>query len=123
MKIAVPLEKNNGLNSNISKHFGRSNYFAVVEIENGNFKNFEIYENPFQEHGPGQLPNFLRDLGVGTIIVYGIGERAIEFFQDYGIEVISGIDGNLKEIIESFIKGELKENVEWKRSEEFHHHD
>ncbi len=123
MKIAVPLETNNGLNSITSRHFGHSNYFAIVEIENGNLRNLEILENPFEEHGPGEIPNFLKNLGVQTIIVYGIGERAIQFFQEFGIDVITGIYGKLNEIIDSFIKGELKENLEWRRSEEFHHHD
>ncbi len=123
MRVAVPLEENNGLDSYISRHFGRSRYFAVFDVENGNFKNLKIYENPFEEHGPGQIPNFLKDLGVEKLIVYGIGERAIEFFQEFGIDVISGVEGKLNEIIESFLNGELRRNPEWKRSEEFHHHD
>jgi len=123
MRVAVPLVENNGLNSYISRHFGHSRYFAVFDVENGNLENLKIYENPFEEHGPGQLPNFLKDLGVERIIVYGIGERALEFFQEFGIDVITGVEGKLNEIIDQFLKGELRGNLEWKGSEEFHHHD
>ncbi|MFX1238860.1 MAG: cation diffusion facilitator family transporter [Promethearchaeota archaeon] len=47
LKIGVPLDNNNGLESNISLHFGESPYFAFLEFEEGNLLKSEIINNKF----------------------------------------------------------------------------
>ena len=70
MKIAVPSTGPEGLESEISMHFGRAPYYTFVEIENGEIKNVETIAVPFAEHGPGDLPNFVREHGgeVGDVV-------------------------------------------------------
>ncbi|MFX1256663.1 MAG: cation diffusion facilitator family transporter [Promethearchaeota archaeon] len=46
-KIAIPLKNNEGLNSNISKHFGECPYFGFLVLREGNFLKFEIIINKF----------------------------------------------------------------------------
>lgn len=45
--IAIPLENNRGLDSNLSNHFGESPYFGIVEFQEGTLLKFEIIVNKF----------------------------------------------------------------------------
>ena len=45
--IAIPLENNRGLDSNLSNHFGESPYFGIVEFQEGTLLKFEIFVNKF----------------------------------------------------------------------------
>lgn len=101
MKIAIPTE---GIY--ISPHFGRCPSFTIAETEGNKVVNKETIDNP--GHGPGLIPEFLKSLGVNTIIAAGMGSRATDLFNDYGISYVLGVDGKVDDIIESFIKDELK---------------
>jgi predicted Fe-Mo cluster-binding NifX family protein len=101
MKIAVPTEGNY-----ISPHFGRCSIFTIVELDGKKVVNKEIIDNP--GHEPGRIPEFLKSLDVNTIIAAGMGGKAMDLFNTYGINYILGIDGKVDDIIDSFIKDELK---------------
>lgn len=101
MKIAIPTE---GIY--ISSHFGHCPSFTIAEIERNKVVNKETIDNPGHEHGP--IPEFLKSLDVNTIIAAGIGSKATDLFNEYGINYILGIDGKVDDIIDSFIKGELR---------------
>jgi cation diffusion facilitator family transporter len=47
IKIAVPLENNQGLNSIISTHFGESLFFGFLVFQEGNLSSSEIISNKF----------------------------------------------------------------------------
>ncbi|RKY30203.1 MAG: dinitrogenase iron-molybdenum cofactor [Candidatus Omnitrophota bacterium] len=103
MKIAIPSETDEGLKANVSFHFGRSPYFTIIDLENSEIKNIEIIKNPFsQNHGrPGQLPEFLKNLNVELIITGGMGQRAMSFFEQMGIKVISGVSGEIETVMKN----------------------
>lgn len=108
MKIAIPIIDNAGLESRISEHFGHAPYFAFVVAENGGILSHEIVANPFEEHQPGQIPDFVKSHDAHVIITRGMGGRAKQFFQAMGIEAITGAEGTVKEIVESYLKGKLQ---------------
>jgi len=101
MKIAIStdLEK-------VSEHFGRCPEFTIVEIEEDKIKNKRVIENP--GHMTGFLPKFLKEQGVELVIAGGAGFKAQQFFEQFGIKLITGIQGNVDEVINRFIKGNLK---------------
>jgi len=110
MIIAIPVLSDNGVNSLISEHFGHAPYFAFVLIENSQIKSIEIEENPHQEHGPGVIPNYVKSHGADLIIVRGIGQRAVAFFEELGIKVIRGAEGSVESIVNQYLAGELKDS-------------
>ena len=59
-------------------------------------------------HKPGFLPVFLKDLGAKVIIAGGMGEAAVNLFNENGIEVIVGASGICDDLVQQYIKGELK---------------
>ena len=109
MKIAIPVLEKNGLNSKISEHFGHSPYFALVEVCDSGIRSIDIVENPYEEHGPGVVPNFLKSLGVDVVIVRGMGKRAVDFFEQLGVKVIRGAGGSVESIVKEYISGSLKD--------------
>jgi len=114
MRIAIPAEDNRGLESNVSRHFGRARYFVFVDVEDNKIKNAEVVKVPFEEHGPGDLPNFIREHGGEVVLAYGMGRRAIDYFNQLGIEVVTGAYGKIKDVVEAFINQVLEVDPYWK---------
>ncbi|MGC8663176.1 MAG: NifB/NifX family molybdenum-iron cluster-binding protein [Thermoplasmata archaeon] len=125
MIVALPVDGDFGIESEISQHFGRTRYFAFARIEKGSIIEINIKENPFMEHGVGDLPNFIKENNAEVVIAYGMGEKAIELFNSYGIDVITGANGKIKDVLEEFLKNSLDLDTSWKDNEDFghEHHD
>ncbi|MGC8557368.1 MAG: NifB/NifX family molybdenum-iron cluster-binding protein, partial [Nitrososphaeria archaeon] len=66
MIIAFPVENDEGLDSEISMHFGRAKYFAFVKVEENKIADLVIKLNPHTEHAAGDLPKFVKENGADT---------------------------------------------------------
>jgi predicted Fe-Mo cluster-binding NifX family protein len=121
MRIAVPSVDDRGLESEMSAHFGRAPYYTLVDVENGEITGYKVVKCPFSEHGPGDIPNFLRSLNVDIIIAYGMGRRAQDFFNSMGIKVLTGAYGKVSDVIKAFLTGSLSLDRYWSEREEFKH--
>lgn len=102
MKIAISTDA-----GFVSAHFGRCPSFTIAEIEEGKVLKIEEINNP--GHQPAFLPNFLAERGVKYIICGGMGRRAQDLFAEKEIIPIVGVMGKVSEVIEKFVKGQLKE--------------
>lgn len=109
MKIAIPVLENNGEQSNISEHFGHAPFFAFVELGENKEYSVQIEVNPLSSHGPGDIPRYVSEKGAKILIARGIGGRAIDFFNQFGIEVIRGASGNIEQIMQSLLQNQLKD--------------
>jgi len=89
----------------VSAHFGRCPSFTILDIEDGKIVKKEIVANP--GHQPGLIPEFLRQRGVDCIVCGGMGMRAMELFQEFGIQTILGVSGKIEEVIDKIQKGSL----------------
>ena len=100
MKIAVA-----SMGNEVAGHFGHCENFNLFDTENGAIVKAESIPNP--GHRPGFLPNFLGDMGVEVIIAGGMGGGAVEIFNERKIEVIVGAQGDARQTVELYLKGEL----------------
>ena len=109
-KIIIAAEDSMGLNGQVSAHFGRCPYYILVEVENDEIKKVSNVENPYYvSHGePGLAPNFIKQQEAEVIIAGGMGPRAIEFFNQLGIEAVTGVSGRVADAINSYLKGNLQ---------------
>ncbi|NJE08519.1 dinitrogenase iron-molybdenum cofactor [Thermococcus sp. M39] len=114
MRIAIPAKDSRGLESEICEHFGRAKYFVFVNIRNEKIENVEVVEVPFDEHSPGDLPGFIKDHGGEVVLAYGMGMKAMAYFQSLGIQVVTGAYGKIKDIVEAFINQALEVDKNWK---------
>ena len=111
MRVAISLESNLGLESNVSGHFGRCPYFLIADLEVDEIQSVEVIENPhFREHRPGQVPDFIRGKGSQVMISGGMGKRAQAFFGELGVQTAVGASGTAAQAIEQYLRGELPES-------------
>lgn len=109
MLIAIAAEDDNGLAGQVSMHFGRCPYYVLAEIEDGKIAGSRVEKNiHFGNHQPGQMPTYIRDLGANVILAGGMGPRAVDMFQRYGIEVATGAVGNVGRVLEAYLRGDLQ---------------
>ena len=101
MKIAIASEK-----ETVTEHFGHCENFNIYDVEDNKIVKSESIANP--GHKPGFLPNFLNDMGVTVIISGGMGDGAVNIFNEKGIEVVVGAEGDSKTAAEDYLSGALK---------------
>jgi predicted Fe-Mo cluster-binding NifX family protein len=108
MKIAVPVIENNGMMSEISKHFGSAPFFAFYDTENAAL---EIIDNAQKRHEPGSFnpAKAFEEKNIDAVFVSGIGMGAIQVLKSMGIKVYSTDYKNIKELVNSMDTTELKE--------------
>jgi len=128
MRIVVSSEESKGLESQVSHHFGRCPYFVVSEIIGTDITFVETIENPYSaQHRPGQVPGFISDQKADVMISGGMGCRAIDFFQQFGVQTATGASGSVEQTLKRFMTGELPnaqpchDSVEHEGHEHHHH--
>jgi predicted Fe-Mo cluster-binding NifX family protein len=122
MKIAVTAETNNGLDSMVAQHFGHAPFFIMVDMEDGEVSVTKCVANPFAEgHQPGQIPGFIKEQNADVILSGGMGGRAIQFFEQYGIQAATGASGTVRQSLENFFGGKLTDAAPCAESVEHGH--
>lgn len=109
MRLAFASEDRLGLEGEVSMHFGRCPYYTFLEVEKGQVKDMQIIDNPYYgNHVPGKVPEFIHSQKAEVMIAGGMGPRAIQFFDDYGIEAVTGAFGKIKDVLEAYLQGNLR---------------
>jgi len=107
--IAIAAEDDRGLDGEVSGHFGRCPYYAMVAVRDEVVRSVTVLANPFfGAHQPGALPPFLHRQGASVIVAGGMGPRAVTMFQGFGIEVATGAIGNVGKVLEAYLRGEIR---------------
>lgn len=105
--IAIPLE--NGV---LCEHFGHCQNFAIIEVENNLIQNIKEVTPP--EHQPGLYPKWVAQHGVTDVIAGGIGQKAINLFNEQKINVYFGAPiKTAKALAEDFLTGTLELSVNY----------
>ncbi len=90
----------------VSAHFGRCPEFTIVEIKENELVKREIIKNP--GHKTGFLPKYFNEKGVECVIAGGAGRRAQQLFDQFGIKLILGVEGDIDSVIDKLIKDQLE---------------
>lgn len=122
MRIAVSADNKNGLDSIVSPHFGRCPHFVLVDLKDRDVKRVREVDNPYYgNHQPGQVPAFIHSLEADVMLTGGMGGRAIMFFQQFGVEGVTGAYGTVRQSVERYLGGQLKGAAPCKESQEHGH--
>ncbi|MFH2104315.1 MAG: NifB/NifX family molybdenum-iron cluster-binding protein [Chloroflexota bacterium] len=122
MKIAVTAETNIGLDSMVAQHFGHAPFFIIVDMEDDEVSAVQVVANPFAEgHQPGQIPGFIKGQNADVILSGGMGGRAIQFFEQYGIKTATGANGTVRQALENYLGGKLTDAAPCDESVEHGH--
>lgn len=117
MKVAVA-----SINGMISSHFGQSETFEIYEVNQNELSFIESKKAP--EHTHGSLPNFLVSSDIELLICGNLGVRAIQILNANGVDVLSGAEGYVDDVINQFAKGTLvSKNLTCNEHNHEHNHD
>lgn len=105
MKLAVAYE--NGM---VFQHFGKSEHFLMLEIEQGKIVSRSLLNANGQGHGA--LVALLANAGVDILVCGGLGQGARNALMQAEITVISGAKGNADVAVENFLNGRLQDDPE-----------
>lgn len=100
-KICITSQGKN-LDSLVDLRFGRCNYFIIV---NSDTLEFQALENPNKDLQAGAgiaSAQFIVDKGVDVVLTGNVGPNALEVLQSVGVEVITGVSGSVREVMEKF---------------------
>jgi predicted Fe-Mo cluster-binding NifX family protein len=65
-------------------------------------------QNPFGGgHAPGEVPAFIKEQGAQVILSGGMGTRAVDFFENLGIQAATGAAGTVREGVKMYLDGAL----------------
>jgi predicted Fe-Mo cluster-binding NifX family protein len=108
MKIAIPASSDK-LEANLDPRFGRCQYFLVVDSDSMDF-NAIPNDSINAAHGAGiQAAQIIANMGVDVVITGNVGPNAFNVLFASGIKIVTGASGSIKDVIEKFKSGQLKE--------------
>ena len=123
-RLAVAIEENDDQQI-VAEHFGRCTKFNLCEFDEQNkIIKKETYFNPLAgEHGGVcQLPGYVKQYNVGTIIAGGMGQKAVSNFLGFSINVITAPGLLYEDALNLFIAGKLSGYEVCAHGNEHHHH-
>ena len=115
MKIAVPTTHINTVDS----HFGHCEAYTVFSIdENKKIISSEILPSPQGCGCKSNIAGVLQQKGVSVMLAGNMGNGALNVLNNHGIEVYRGCSGDVHQLVETFLKGNVEDS-----GEGCHHHE
>jgi len=103
MKIAVT-SGGGSMSAQVDQNFGRCAYFIIYDTETGKF---EPVTNPAASMMGGAGPaaaKLISEKNCGILLTGMIGPNAEQALTLYGIKVVTGVSGTVKEAVDSYLK-------------------
>jgi predicted Fe-Mo cluster-binding NifX family protein len=108
-RIALACDGGFGLEASIAAHFGRCPSYVLVDLVEDRILGFQVVDNPYYpNHQPGVIPQFIHSQKANVMIAGGMGSRAIDFFTQFGIDVATGAQGKVRDVVEAYLRGEIQ---------------
>ncbi len=103
VRIAIPIDKDEGLKSIISKHFGKAQYFLIADVNKDNIINLQIKKNPaatLEQKRGLKTVKFLKNEEVNIVLFNGkINEGPSYALSDELISVVQPNGENLEDML------------------------
>jgi predicted Fe-Mo cluster-binding NifX family protein len=108
MKICLSSAGRN-LDAAVDQRFGRCQYFLIVDLDTMNVKAIPN-DSTMSSGGAGiQAAQIVTKERVDSVITGNIGPNAFQILQAAGIKVFTGAEGTIKDAIENYKNGTLRE--------------
>lgn len=121
-RIVVPVSDDRGIDAQLSQHFGRAPFFAIIDLdEEGHVIGQGTIANT-SEHfgGVGLPPDRILQLKPKALITYGLGPKALRVFQNAGVAVLRTEANTVREVVRAYNNDELQELTQG--CHQAHHH-
>ncbi len=108
MKIAIPTR-----NNHVDSHFGHCEHYTIFTVsDNKKIEATELYNAPEGCGCKSNLGGILKQKGVTILLAGNMGQGAVNNITMAGIQVYRGCSGNVIQVVETFLKGELTDSGE-----------
>ena len=107
MKICITAQGKD-LETQVDPRFGRCQYFVIADTDSGET---EVMENSNKDGMGGvgiQSGQVMAEKGVKVVLTGNVGPNAFQTLEAAGVNVITGVSGSIKEVIERYKKGEFE---------------
>ena len=108
MKICVSAVTNN-LDAQADPRFGRCPYFLIVDSETMQFEAVPNTSSGAMGGAGIQAAQTIANRGVKVLITGNVGPNAFQALSATGIKIVTGALGTVREVIEKYKRGELRE--------------
>ena len=106
MKIALPSRQNR-----VDEHFGHCEYFTVFTVNESNGIILEETVSSPENCGcKSSIAQTLAQMGVKMMLAGNMGQGAVNVLNGCGIDVLRGCSGDVKEVAEGWLAGNLKDS-------------
>ena len=115
IKVAIPVDADEGLESKLAGHFGRARMFAIAELEEDpEAAGVNVVANQSTHFGgKGYASQALAGLEPNVVITAGMGRRAIDIMQAQNIAVLKGTQGEtVSALLRAYVDDKLPELTE-----------
>lgn len=113
MKIAIPTNDDNGLDSKLSANYSKCKFFLLVNVDGGRIGPYEAMPRELPEDVSGirgAEAFLLAGKGVGAVIVNKITEKDRLSLAGNTIRIFIGASGKASDAIRQYVDDKLKEN-------------
>ena len=108
MKICVT-SLGDSLDSEMDSRFGRCKYFLIIDTDSMDVKSISN-DSLMASGGAGiQAAQMVAKTGADTVITGNVGPNAFQTLKAAGIKVITGVNASIKDVVDKFNRGELRE--------------
>lgn len=117
IKVAVPTRGNS-----VDSHFGHCELYSVITINDD--KTIEKTEQVPSPQGCGcksNIASVLRDMGVTVMLAGNMGDGALNVLNRNGIQVVRGCQGDVQQLVNTFINGYIFDSGEGCHQHHLHH--
>jgi predicted Fe-Mo cluster-binding NifX family protein len=108
MKICVSAVANS-LDAQLDPRFGRCPYFVIVDSESMQFEAIPNMASGATGGAGIQAAQIIANNGVKVVITGNVGPNAFQALSAAGIKIVTGAFGTVREAVEKYKKGELRE--------------
>ena len=105
MKICVPTEDSQGLESRVHGHFGSAPFLALADTES---EHVEMVENRGHAHGQCAPVDRVDADRTDAVVCQGMGKRACASFEHAGVDVLITTADTLRGAIAEAREGKLR---------------
>jgi predicted Fe-Mo cluster-binding NifX family protein len=108
MKICVSAVANS-LDVQLDPRFGRCPYFVIVDDETMQFEAVPNIASGSMGGAGIQAAQTVAGKGVKVVITGNMGPNAFQALSASGIKIMTGVFGTVREVVEKYKRGELRE--------------
>lgn len=119
MKVAIPVDANEGLNAKVPRYFSQGKFFVIVDVNDHSAGKSTTIENKLPSNVKdvtGAVAFLLSGKGVNAVVLNQIAEKDRLSLVGNNIRIFIGASGTASDALKEYMDGKLAEHSECKKN-------